>query len=203
MAKWTKSDAANEQLDAAIGLLAERQLIAAHTLVSAAAELSTACAKAKGKRTNAMVLDDLIARLLPESVAEFRRAMRKPQNFAKHADRDPDEELDVKPELTVVTLYQAIIDMGVAFERLTFRQLIFRTWFLSRNWGRWPAEQRAGLAAARDIFPNVENMTLDDALEELRVKLLDLDAPDLRARFQTRMTEMKIDWGAGVWNPQA
>jgi hypothetical protein len=50
MTTWTKSDAACEQLDAAIGLLADRKLIAAHALVGAAAELATDVARATGNR---------------------------------------------------------------------------------------------------------------------------------------------------------
>jgi hypothetical protein len=149
-----------------------------------------------------MVLDDLVARLMPDKLGEFRKAMRKPQNFAKHADRDPNEEIDVKPELTVVTLFQALTDLGVAFERQTFRQVIFKTWFFARNWERWPPEHRAEIQAARDIFPGVDVMSLDEALNDLRTKILDLDAADLRERFDLRTSGQRIDWDAAVWKPE-
>lgn len=148
-----------------------------------------------------MVLDELFARAMPERIREIRAAFRQPQNFAKHADRDPSTEIDVKPEFTQALLFQAVIDLGAAFERQTFRQLIFRTWFIARFWDRWTEDYRAQIASAQSVFPRLHLMEFDDALEELRSKIAELDAPDLRDRFAQRLAEMDVRWTDHVWDP--
>jgi hypothetical protein len=198
MTIWTKSDAACEQLDAAIGLLCERRFIAAHTLVSAAIELSTDVARANGRKTHEMLFAEAVKISAPERLDEVQRTLRRPQNFAKHADRDHDEAIEVKPELTILRLFSALFDLGIAFERQTLRQVIFRAWFTARDPTLLLAGNEAYLAGCRAMFGDLSAESLDDALNSLREHVADLEAADIRAQFNQTMAAADIDWNASA-----
>src|SRR5437660_11025323 len=93
-----KLDAAERQLAQAIRLFFDRgDEIAVHTLASAAYQvLSDLCAK----RGIAREIED--SEILAEIgvKGEFIAAMRKPQNFFKHADRDAEDTVRFSPMLS-------------------------------------------------------------------------------------------------------
>ena len=84
----TKIEAARRQLEVAVLLyFNDRDALAIHTLATAAeGVLETLVARA-GKTTP--LQDSLAAQIPPELQKTVTQAMRGPQNFLKHADRDP------------------------------------------------------------------------------------------------------------------
>jgi hypothetical protein len=198
MNTWTKAEAASEQIDSAIGQFAEQRFISAHTLTCAGAELAVSIAKHKGRTSHGGSLEEMVKHAAPHRLAEVQRTLRKPQNFAKHADRDPEEEIEVNPRLTETLLFQAVLDVGVAFEKRTWRQLISLSWFSARNPSLLVGDNTAYLAGLTQIFGQIADMPQTDAIRSLKAQLDDLDQPDLRIRFEKALAETQIDWGASL-----
>jgi hypothetical protein len=122
-----KLDAAKRQLGTAIRLFfEERDVIAIHTLASAAQELLSDLLKAGGGRS---LYEELPQWIEPEHVADFRKALRKPQNFFKHADRDPTSSLRFPPAMTEYALFDCVW----MYQRLTGyntrESFAFGAWF--------------------------------------------------------------------------
>jgi hypothetical protein len=84
----TKLDAVSRQMDAAISLyFDEGDEVSIHTLVGAAHNLLADLSSAANQKT---VIQKYIR---PEKIGGFEKAIRAPQNFLKHADRDPKARL--------------------------------------------------------------------------------------------------------------
>jgi hypothetical protein len=88
----TKLDAVTRQMDAAIGLYFNGgDDVSIHTLVGAAHNLLTDLSSAAKQET---VFQKYIR---PDKRAEVEKAIRAPQNFLKHADKDPQATLELDP----------------------------------------------------------------------------------------------------------
>jgi hypothetical protein len=123
----TKRDAARRQLEAAVLLyFNERDPLPIHTLAAAAQGVLETLVVVAGKSTP---LQDSLGHFPLDLAQEVRQAMRGPQNFLKHADRDPDASLEYSPDLTEFILYDAV----AAYMRLTGDQPLvlnaFLIWF--------------------------------------------------------------------------
>jgi hypothetical protein len=96
----TQTDAARRQMDAAIRLYFEEgDEIAVHTLVGAAHIVLT-------DLTAAAKQDSIIERYVRQDKRwEFEGAIRAPQNFFKHADRNSGAVLDFNPHTTELMLF--------------------------------------------------------------------------------------------------
>lgn len=106
----TKLDAARRQIDAAIKLYFEEgDEVAVHTLVGAAHILITDLGAAAKQES---ILDRYVVR---EKRWEVEGAIRAPQNFLKHATRDPEATFDFNPHSTELMLF---IDIEM-FKELT------------------------------------------------------------------------------------
>jgi hypothetical protein len=110
----TKLDAARRQIETAVLLyFNKRDALSIHTLAAAAQGILTVLIERAGKTTP---LQDSIAAAVPAELKDrVHQALRGPQNFLKHADRDPDGELQFSPELTEAILFDAV----AAYSRLT------------------------------------------------------------------------------------
>lgn len=122
----TKLDAARRQLRTAIRLFfADGDSISVHALAAAAHELLRGLLKPKGG--GSLIKDNDWIR--PEGLREYLAIMNSPQNFFKHADRDPDEVLDFTSTITEVW----ILDCIAMYQKLTGRMLreyfVFTIWF--------------------------------------------------------------------------
>ena len=123
----SKVEAARRQLDVAIQLyFQDGDEVAIHTLAAAAFELVTSL------RVHAGEPDDLLEQIIPERRAEFLRMWRRPQNFFKHADRDPSASLEFDPGLTEVTLFLAVLRFGSLAKR-TLPMVTLQVWFSMHN----------------------------------------------------------------------
>jgi len=128
--KITKLDAARRQMDAAIGLyFNEGDEIAVHTLVGAAHILIIDLSKAAQLQS---VIDRHIK---PEMRWKFEGVIRKPQNFLKHAEDDPNETFDFNPHNTGLMLF---IDIEMFKELTGSATDAMRAFhmYASATWGR-------------------------------------------------------------------
>lgn len=95
----SKLDAAQSQIDTAVALyFQEVGEVSVHTLVGAAHILITDLSDVANQET-------LIQKhVKPDKLGTFEKAIRAPQNFFKHADRDPSAILEFDPHLTELLL---------------------------------------------------------------------------------------------------
>lgn len=105
--KVTKLEVARDQLDAAIELFfLSDNAIAVHTLTAAAYNVLRDIAKHDGSDFP-FIKTEFIATLKDSERSKIVAFLNAPENFFKHADRDPDEVLEFDPQLTELMLMDA------------------------------------------------------------------------------------------------
>lgn len=125
--KLSKLEAAQRQLNAAIDLYFESgDEVATHTLAGAAYTLVT---DLNGRARN---IDELLKFIKPKNHEDFRKRWNKPQNFFKHANRDPEAILDFNPQMTEIVLLMACEEYGELGER-SDQMYLFAAWFMLQN----------------------------------------------------------------------
>lgn len=88
----SKLDAARRQLEHAIRLYFRHgDVVVIHTLTSAAHQILRDLGKAQGVKS--IMHDEGMELIKPERRDEVRKIYAKAENFFKHADRDPEEQL--------------------------------------------------------------------------------------------------------------
>jgi hypothetical protein len=132
--KWpqihiTKLEAARRQLRTAINLFFEdADDVSIHTLAAASHEILRTLLKSRGDG-GSLLKDNSFIRA--ERQKEFEQLLNKPQNFFKHASRDPDEALQFLPKETVFWLCDGIM-MESCLTKLRFSLAEFHAfivWF--------------------------------------------------------------------------
>ena len=80
--------------------------------------------------------------------------MRSPQNFFKHADRDPDAELEFNPEFTEYMLLDAMVTYARITGEIPTLFNAFSTWFTLQRPEKTnrPPEIKARLMKAKEYF---------------------------------------------------
>ncbi len=125
-----KQDAGRRQMDAAIKLyFHEGDELATHTLVGAAHILLTDLSKAAKMQT---IIDRFV---VPDQRWVFEKAIRKPQNFIKHADDDPEATLDFDPHNTELMLFIDIQMFKELVGSVTHAMQAFET-YAAATWGK-------------------------------------------------------------------
>lgn len=110
--RLTKIDAARRQLDMASFLfLVAEEFVSVHALASSAYQVLEDINRHQG---GPPLFKDGFGGL-DEPSREWRNWLNVPQNFIKHAERDPDGAIRFRPWVTVMTLVEA----AAAFKRLT------------------------------------------------------------------------------------
>jgi hypothetical protein len=142
-----KIDAAERQLNTSIRLFFEnRDRLSSYTLTAASREITDDLI---GKR-NGEVFQRELARLgnpmkvrlsfreefcniiKPEHYNEAVQLIRKWQNFLKHADKDPDGEMDdLRPESLALNIMFACWNFRLLSNRITGEMTTFLVWFYS------------------------------------------------------------------------
>jgi hypothetical protein len=127
----SKTEAARQQLAQAIRLHFSRgDAVSVYTLASAAAGIIEGLLKARGM-LSPFSGGDLYA---VEHRARILKLLRAPQNFFKHADNDPDAELELHQDACALRMFEVVFE----FELLTgqsFREAqVFSVWFFQK----WP-----------------------------------------------------------------
>lgn len=148
-----KLDAARRQLRTAITLwFNDGDPVSVHTLACAAYEIIHAVSKKRnpGRR-------GLIYRARSQEYhAEFTKRVRKPANFFKHADHDPDGVMELDPRTTQAFVLTAVIGLELCGEEYAAEELAFKWWFQVNN-SRYVTD--AGLKKM------AEYLTADDVAE--------------------------------------
>jgi hypothetical protein len=105
--KVTKLEVARDQLDAAIELFfLSDNTIAVHTLTAAAYNVLRDIARRDGSDFP-FIKTGFIETLKDSERSKVVAFLNAPENFFKHADRDPDEILEFDPQLTELMLIDA------------------------------------------------------------------------------------------------
>jgi hypothetical protein len=128
MIRLTKIEAARRQLETATLLyFDEGDPVSIHTLAGAAHELVSKLAEKAGEMTP--VHGSLVASLPEDLVSKLRTAIRAPQNFFKHADRQPEAVLEFSPELSEMILLDAMATYGKLTSEIPWLFEAFTKWF--------------------------------------------------------------------------
>jgi len=166
----TKIDAAEQQLNTAIRLFFEnRDHLSSYALAVASREVTDGIAKRRYselyQRELARVGDPLKIRLSyqeelkilvkPGFFKDFQRIDRKWQNFLKHADKDPETEIEsFKTKLLALVIIWAIKNYVLITQYLTIEMKIFFVWF--------------AVAEPQLIKSAPEDVTFNKAIDEMR-----------------------------------
>lgn len=141
----TRQEIIRGQLETAILLwFAEKDVVSIHALAAGAHEVVNAVA-GKDNRTFLESKMDTLPK-------KMRDAIRMPQNFFKHADRDPNHVLDFPPRATEYIMYDAAITYDRIYHDLT---PLMRT-FMARfefSWGEGMEIPERPLESTLEIFP--------------------------------------------------
>ena len=150
----TKLDAARRQLETSLRLyFTDGDVVSIHTLAAAAGQILEDLNKKHGG-PEMFLRDTFVARFRPEHQRQIRNTLAAPENFLKHADRDPSETLTLRPGHTELLLMEATY----AYQNLT-QELpplfgAFRAWFFLVPGASlvMPAEFERMRAWSRDAF---------------------------------------------------
>jgi hypothetical protein len=162
-----KLDAAGFQLEAAVQLyFADSNPVPVHTLASAAYAILR---DINEKRGGGLMVKDLPKYVGPDRAADLRRRLKKSENFFKHADADPDGEIDFNPIETPLPLFEAILKYRELTNRMSPQLAAFAIWFLLDN---------------KDVLPK------DSVFGAMVEKIVATDPPQERAAFFREAVEL-------------
>jgi hypothetical protein len=145
-------EAAARQLDEAIRMLFQgRDIIAVHTVAAAAEGILDDVAASRR-------LFRLFDFIRPERQKEFREAVRRAQNFFKHADRNPNDSLDFSTEQTHHVIFNAVLLTGLLGIQHSFERGVFAGWYFVEypdvlHWDAVPNELRQFRRMAEEFDP--------------------------------------------------
>ncbi len=145
----TKIDAARRQLEAAIKLFFhEGDPVAIHTLVRAAVGIIDPIQKLHGKIGPITSTEELFEQYVKdEYLQSVRKKHRTPQNFFKHADKDPDAILNFDSSVIELELFFAINGYQSITGDVTALMMLMRTWIYQSMPGMFKHEREARLFA--------------------------------------------------------
>jgi hypothetical protein len=128
MPEWvSKTDVARRQLCTAIRFFFEqRDPIITHTLVAAGHQVLTDLSNDSG----------IIGLLKGKGqLADHIRSLNHAANFFKHADKDPDDRINIQPlsDLTAEFLMDAVVLLQRRSGDIPFEAKIFWTWFVTKH----------------------------------------------------------------------
>lgn len=162
--KISKLDAAKRQLESAIRLYFNYgDAISIHTLARAAYEILLDLNKKHSG--SPMLMDDFLIK--DEYKKKYRRMIREPQNFFKHADWNPEGVLDFNPDVTPFFIYDAISKyQGLTGEVVPYFR-IFRGWFCSQHIDlfHFPQDQKRFIQMTMNKYGNDRLAYFSDMVE--------------------------------------
>ena len=164
-----KLEAARRQLETAIKLYFEHgDEVSIHTLAAAAYSIIRDMNEHRGGKP---MLKDLDCFLSADSAREFRKYINTPENFLKHADKDPEATGELSPRWTEALMWEAsrkYCEMTGDQPRLL---MTFIFWFVANN---------------RELRAELENNCASKGLSESLAAALRLPLDD-RRRFFTML----------------
>lgn len=155
----SKLDAARRQLVIAIRLyFANTDPVSTHTLAAASLGILGDLDK-HGPNTGTM-FDHIERYVIPDQIPTVRKALRKAQNFFKHADEDPESVLEYYPTNPVAVLWAATEKYNELAKEDILETAALRTWVIIRNPGILLSpyrEQVEGLKLGKDFSPEMRS----------------------------------------------
>lgn len=161
--RCTKSQAAVRQLDVAITLLfADYDPLAIRTLAGAAHGVLADLVEKKmpGGSWRSKVLEGY--GLSKQAAANI---LNKAQNFLKHADRDPDSELEIDEEENDHLMFLATLECGELGYPLSIDMQAFQVWYLAM-YPETLGKEHEIVVTSRKVFPNFESLSREEKLQQ-------------------------------------
>jgi hypothetical protein len=142
--KISKLEAVRRQVETAIRIyFVNGDPVSVHTLAAASLQILVDLDK-KGPQTG--TLWDLLRRQVrPEYIDEVIKLFTAPENFFKHADRDPNEILEFPLSMPEWFLWECVVKYPVLAGETPPLMLAYWTWFMIRHSDIVRAEIRAQL----------------------------------------------------------
>ena len=134
-------------------------IVSVHTLAAAAATVFRNLLEDTGEDT----WTDAIIEAFPGGKKQARQLLRKAQNFFKHADKDPHEEIDFDEVTNDEAMIIATLDYGELLgrkktnEKLSTPMSVFQMWYFAKAPEIFEAskENEELTAKFRQCFPNL------------------------------------------------
>ena len=132
-----KEQVAARQLDTAIRLMFDGgDIVSVHTLASASSTIFSDLLHASGSTS---WWDDII-KSYPGGEKAAIQILREAQNFFKHADKDPNEEIDFEEVTNDETIIIATLEYGellkmkkMSRKKLTTPMSVFQVWYFAKT----------------------------------------------------------------------
>jgi hypothetical protein len=156
--RLSKLETVRRQLETAISLyFAHGDEVSIHTLAAAAYSVIRDVNEHRGGEP---MLKDLHCFLTNDVARKFKRYINSPENFLKHADRDPEGMADLEPRWTEVLIWEASRKyLEITGEQNKTFMHTFILWFTLRE----PAlREQAEKAAVPGQFPRLASLPIKD-----------------------------------------
>jgi hypothetical protein len=128
--KVTKMEVARRQIDTAIELyFLEKDPVSIHQLATAAYEVLSDLNKHRGGAPMLLDFETIDAVVEHGHAKRVWSLLRRPKNFIKHADADPDDVLDFRPAADLITLWEASAKYRQMTGEESVQMAAIRGWF--------------------------------------------------------------------------
>jgi len=107
--------------------------VSIHTLAAASLEILKNLDR-QGANTGT-IFDDVKQQIEPKFHSQFETALRAPQNFFKHANKDAEKVLAFNLDLPEIFLWEAALKYGELAREMTLELAAYKAWFTIRNPG--------------------------------------------------------------------
>jgi len=130
--KIAKLEASKRQLVTAVDLFfLNGDPISIHTLTSAAAQIIDDISKSRGLPT---LMEDVFMKCVKDDKRDYvRKKLRAPRNFFKHAENDPDGEMEFNSDANNVHLFITCSGYGLLTGEAVPQLIIYPVWFSINN----------------------------------------------------------------------
>ena len=151
----SKLDAAKRQLEIAIRLfLSNEDIVSTHTLTAAAHEVLRNLCNKQGKES--ALKDTMLRMVKPEMKKKFIKMQNDPENFFKHADRDPDAILKFYTGNTEMFLWDVCAMYQQLTSELTPLIKVYYLWYFSKH-----TDQIIDSPEGKEYKKNIRDLNLD------------------------------------------
>ncbi len=110
------------------------------------------------------------AKALGVGMAEVLTAIRRTPNFLKHAQKDPDADLEVTPEDLEFTMFHIMLDIGELNEAdqvHTDEVSVFQLWFIAKYKQHFTQDEYNEIVAkAEEHFPELDQKEYEEQLRD-------------------------------------
>lgn len=169
--KVSKQEAAKRQINTAIKcFFNDEDILSIHTLACAGLGIIEDLARKKHQPTSFSAIIDLV---IPERRREIENLFKKPQNFLKHADRDPDDILEYNPDLIDVYILLSCLSYQELTHEFSPEMKIYMLWFSFVYPNIISYDKIPGWRKRREDYINKWGIPKSPSDKSLMLKLLD------------------------------